>query len=89
MLLTAGNIEDMPATKDMLVELSSHPCSVIIIGIGDKFRSSSMNELDGDDGVLFDSKGKAIERDIVQFVGFNEALKMGNLAELVLKEIPD
>ena len=57
MLLTAGNIEDMPATKDMLVELSSHPCSVIIIGIGDKFRSSSMNELDGDDGVLSSGDG--------------------------------
>lgn len=33
-LLTAGNIDDMPQTKDLLVELSAHPCSVIIIGIG-------------------------------------------------------
>ena len=48
-----------------------------------------MDELDGDEGYLRDITGKAVERDIVQFVGFNDAMKWGNLSELVLKEIPD
>ena len=65
MLLTAGHVDDMAETKDVLVELSALPCSVIIIGVGDRFQRSSMNELDGDDGVLHNSKGQAIKRDIV------------------------
>ena len=48
-----------------------------------------MNELDGDDKVIYDSSGMAVKRDLVQFVSFNEAVKRGNLAEQVLKEIPD
>ena len=73
----------------MLLVLSHLPCSVIIIGVGNKYKSSQMNELDGDDKVIYDSSGMAVKRDLVQFVGFNEAVKRGNLAEQVLKEIPD
>ena len=47
-----------------------------------------MQELDGDDGVLRDRAGRAIKRDIVQFVQFNQAVARGNLAEEVLKEVP-
>lgn len=48
-----------------------------------------MEKLDGDDGVLRDDSGRAVERDIVQFVCFNDAVKRGDLAEQVLKEIPN
>jgi hypothetical protein len=34
LLLTDGVIHDMPETKRILVELSSLPCSVIIVGVG-------------------------------------------------------
>ena len=78
----------MPATKSLLVDLSSMPCSVIIIGVGNA-DFSSMEELDGDGGKLKDNRGRTISRDIVQFVEFNEAMKRGNLAEQVLKEIPN
>ena len=71
----------------MLVQLSAYPCSVIIIGIGNE-NFEGMQELDGDNYRLCDEKGNSVERDIVQFVEFNEAIKYGNLEELVLKEIP-
>jgi len=46
-----------------------------------------MEELDGDGGRLRNSKEVA-ERDIVQFVRFNHAIRRGDLAEQVLKEVP-
>ena len=33
-LLTDGQIMDMPATIDAIIELSKLPCSIIIIGVG-------------------------------------------------------
>lgn len=48
-----------------------------------------MEELDGDGEPLTDSKGNKVSRDIVQFVRFNECAAKGNLAEEVLKEIPE
>ena len=71
----------------MLVKLSELPASVIIIGVGDA-DFSAMEELDGDGGLLRDNAGNECKRDIVQFVAFNEAMKKGDLAEEVLKEIP-
>jgi Copine len=51
--------------------------------------------LDGDDGVLRDTSGKARERDIVQFVPFRDycsstgaAAKQGQLAADTLAEVP-
>ena len=54
----------MPPTKDLIVQLSKLPCSIIIVGLGDA-DFSSMEELDGDDGVLRGSDGVRCERDIV------------------------
>ena len=87
MIITDGQINDMPETKRQIVNLSKLGCSVIIIGVGNA-DFSGMNELDGDGSLLRDEGGNACERDVVQFVAFNEAIKMGNLAEIVLKEIP-
>ena len=47
-----------------------------------------MVELDSDDKLLKDDKNREAERDIVQYFTFNEAMRWGNLEELVLKEIP-
>jgi hypothetical protein len=54
----------MPKTKEIMVELSCLPCSVIIVGVGDA-DFSAMEELDGDGGLLRDGRGRAVERDLV------------------------
>ena len=87
LLLTDGQICDMGETKAAIVDLSSLPCSIIIIGVG-KADFSSMDELDGDGGRLRDDRERTCVRDIVQFVAFNQAMAQGNLAEQVLREVP-
>jgi hypothetical protein len=77
----------MGETKAAIVDLSSLPCSIIIIGVGNA-DFSSMDELDGDGGRLRDDRGRPCVRDIVQFVAFNQAMAQGNLAEQVLREVP-
>ena len=54
----------MPATKDLIVECSKYPLSIIIIGVGGA-DFSNMVELDGDDAILKNSRGEAAQRDIV------------------------
>ena len=64
------------------------PCSVIIVGVGNA-DFSAMEELDGDGGRLRNGRGVAAARDIVQFVEFSKCITRGNLAEEVLKEVPE
>ena len=88
MILTDGMINDMEETIDAIIECSLLPISIIIIGVGNS-DFSSMEKLDGDDMPLADSKGRAVARDIVQFVPFNKYEKNTQLlAEEVLKELP-
>ena len=63
------------------------PCSVIIVGVGNA-DFGAMEELDGDGGLLRDNRGRAVSRDLVQFVTFKEAMQRGDLAEQVLREVP-
>mmetsp|Transcript_47360 Transcript_47360/g.34660 ORF Transcript_47360/g.34660 Transcript_47360/m.34660 type:complete len:114 (-) Transcript_47360:196-537(-) len=90
LFLTDGSIHDMRDTKDVLVECSRFPLSVIIIGIGDA-DFSNMIELDADEEVLKNSQGKVAARDIVQFVEFNQfkESELNQLAEEVLEEVPE
>jgi Copine len=90
LILTDGVIHDMKQTKDLIVECSKYPLSIIIVGIGNA-DFANMEQLDGDDVVLRNSKGEPTLRDIVQFVEFNEhkGQDLGRLAEEVLKEVPD
>ena len=48
LFLTDGNIHDLRETVDRMVQCSSNPVSVIIVGIGDG-DFSTMEFLDGDD----------------------------------------
>lgn len=48
-----------------------------------------MEQLDGDEEPLRDARGQICKRDIVQFVRYRECMARGNLAEEVLKEIPE
>ena len=80
LLLTDGVIHDMPRTKELIVQASALPCSVIIIGVGGA-DFSMMEELDSDGGLLRAPSGQAAKRDCVQFVKFLECNAKGNLAE--------
>ena len=88
MILTDGMIDDMAETKDSLVAASFLPISVIIIGIGNgDFRN--MNVLDADEYPLYDRTGRKADRDLVQFVPYNQFKNNPQkLAEQVLEEIP-
>ena len=70
----------MPQTKQLMVDLSQMPCSVIIVGVGEA-DFGAMEELDGDDGLLRDLRGRVVARDLVQFVTYKEAQYRGDLAE--------
>ena len=78
----------MNETKRHVVTLSRLPASIIIVGVGNA-NFDSMEELDGDDKLLCDNQGNECQRDIVQFVEFRQAIAKGDLAEQVLKEVPD
>lgn len=88
LILTDGVINDMAETIDALVEASELPMSVVIVGVGNAdFRA--MEALDGDDGLLRNSRGKSAARDIVQFVPFTKyANSVGALTRETLAEIP-
>ena len=83
----------MQETKDLIVEASHLPLSIVIVGIGNE-DFTNMENLDGDENSLTDSRGEKRKRDIVQFIQFNkfkknESLYIGtDFAEEVLKEIP-
>ncbi|XP_068226993.1 copine-8-like isoform X2 [Palaemon carinicauda] len=95
LIITDGVITDMPQTKEAIVNASSLPLSIIIVGVGTA-DFSNMEELDGD-VVRLSSNGRYAVRDVVQFVPFMQFLKGGGdplsarmkLAREVLAEVPD
>ena len=80
LILTDGTIHDMPTTKNLIVQLSGLPCSIIIVGIGNA-DFSAMEELDGDDGIMRDDMGTRCQREIVQFVEYNASAARGDFAD--------
>ena len=81
----------MGETTNVIVEAASDAISIIIVGVGNA-DFSAMDVLDGDEVRLKSSRGKEAERDIVQFVKFNDFKAQGCgslLAAEVLREIPD
>lgn len=87
LILTDGNIHDMKETKELIIQASKLPCSIIIVGVGNS-DFDQMIDLDSDENLLKDHKNNFASRDIVQFVKFREAIARNNLAEELLKEIP-
>lgn len=89
MIITDGVISDFKETVDSIVQASSNPLSIIIIGVGDA-DFSDMQRLDADRGGLRSSSGINAKRDIVQFVRFKEFSggHISRLAKATLKEIP-
>ena len=88
LILTDGEIHDMPRTKSLIVEASHMPLSIIIVGLGSA-SFTQMEQLDSDDSLLRDDSGQQAARDIVQFVPFRQfAGNQYALAREVLAELP-
>eukprot|EP00826_Nyctotherus_ovalis_P063437 TRINITY_DN9305_c0_g1_i11.p1 TRINITY_DN9305_c0_g1~~TRINITY_DN9305_c0_g1_i11.p1 ORF type:complete len:602 (-),score=182.36 TRINITY_DN9305_c0_g1_i11:111-1916(-) len=89
LLMTDGIIDDMEKTTNEIVRATSLPLSIIIVGIGNN-NFSSMKILDADDVPLYSKKlNKKMERDIVQFVPFNDFKNDHvKLAKETLEEVP-
>ena len=88
LILTDGQIDDLQDTIDEMVEASFLPISVIIVGIGNG-DFTSMDILDADENPLYDRRRRKADRDLVQFVPFNQFKNdPAKLAEQVLEEIP-
>jgi len=89
LILTDGVISDFDKTVRELVDCSSLPLSVVIVGVGNA-DFSAMEALDGDDGVLKDSSGRKVKRDVVQFVPYSQfaSQPIERLAAATLREIP-
>lgn len=87
LILTDGTIHDDDQTIHELVMMSRLPCSVIIVGVG-RGDFSDMVVLDGDGKKLKSNNGQLAQRDIVQFVKFNDYSTPEGLASAVLKEMP-
>ena len=88
LLLTDGEIDDMEATIDALVEGSFLPLSVIIVGIGNA-DFSKMVALDGNDTPLMSSQKIKGLRDIVQFIQYNNYKNNEQkMTREILEEIP-
>ncbi|XP_065898772.1 copine-9-like [Dysidea avara] len=90
LIITDGIITDMERSIDKIVQASSLPLSIVIVGVG-KADFSAMDVLDADNKRLVDSCGKKMSRDIVQFVPLRKyANQVDNfpLAKETLAEIP-
>mmetsp|Transcript_297 Transcript_297/g.487 ORF Transcript_297/g.487 Transcript_297/m.487 type:complete len:607 (-) Transcript_297:122-1942(-) len=82
LILTAGNVENVPETKLELNDASGTPLSVVIVGIGDA-DFTRMEFLDDHDPATDTG------RDITKFVEFSDYKSYNALTEAVLDEIPD
>eukprot|EP00731_Ephydatia_muelleri_P028945 Em0020g589a len=91
LIITDGEISDMPETVDRIVAASTLPLSIVIVGVGGA-NFKNMEILDGDDTPLKDQREQQTARDIVQFVPFREVMRKdgpnGCVAKETLAEIP-
>ncbi|KAJ3208205.1 Copine-8, partial [Clydaea vesicula] len=91
LIITDGEVNDMEQTIKEIINASTLPFAIIIIGVG-KADFSKMIFLDSDNKTLATKDGKKrAARDIVQFVPFRDyiGVRSHKLAKAVLAEIPD
>ena len=65
LILTDGAIHDMSRVKQLIVQASSLPTSIVIVGVGGSEEFDLMEELDCDGMLLRDDSGRKAARDIV------------------------
>lgn len=88
LVITDGEIADMEEAKRAIVEASSLPMSIIIVGVGNA-DFTNMEKLDGDNERLSYQDRPAL-RDIVQFVRYNQIahLSAGAMGTIICEELP-
>jgi hypothetical protein len=86
-IFTDGAICDMDATIDAIVDASSKPMSIIIVGIGPA-DFGAMNRLDNDDKPPLRAGNRSAKRDIVQFVPLRDCPDSNTLQACTLAELP-
>ena len=91
LIITDGVIDDMTLSADLIVESSTLPLSIVIVGVGGA-DFSNMHKLDADEIPLVHSRtGAQMRNDIVQFVpmrAIKSRSQYFNLAKEVLAEVP-
>ena len=88
LIISDGFFEDMEQIIDAVLESSKLAISIIIIGVGTTV-ITDMKRLNGEYGKLISSKGEVLEKDIIQYVHYNDyADNIQKLTDDVLKNIP-
>lgn len=89
LIISDGFFEDMEQIVDAILESSKLPLSIIIIGVG-MVVINDMKRLNGEYGKLISSKGEVLEKDIIQYVHYNDyADNIQKLTDDVLRNIPN
>ena len=68
LILTASLINDIPDTKNLIVELSKLPISIFVIGIGNGNNLKALGQLDTGKHEVFSRSSQKQERDILRFL---------------------
>ena len=71
LIISDGYVFDINEIIDSIIKSSKLPLSIVIIGVGSDV-TSDMKRLNGEDGKLINSTGECLEKDIVQYVHFND-----------------
>ena len=88
MIISDGYVDDISDIIDSIIESSKIPLSIVIIGVGSDV-TSDMKRLNGEDGKLVNRKGESLEKDIVQYVHFNDYNEnIEKLTQEVFRYIP-
>jgi len=87
LLITDGGVTDFEETKEILVNSSNKPLSVVLVGVGDG-DMGALTCLDSDRARLCSGRVQA-ERDIVQFVHMKKFLPSGRLDPSTYSQVLD
>ena len=88
LIISDGYVDDIQDIINNIIESAKIPLSIVIIGIGEDV-TEDMKRLNGENGKLRDSKGKYLEKDIVQYVHFNDFNEnIDKLTQEVFRYIP-
>ena len=88
LIISDGEVHDIQDIIDNLIESAQIPLSIVIIGVGGDV-TEDMKRLNGENGKLRDYKGKYLEKDIVQYVHFNDYNEnIDKLTQEVFRYIP-
>ena len=88
LIISDGKVHDINEIIDSIIESSKLPLSIVIIGIGDDV-TKDVKRLNGENGKLRNYKGEVLEKDIVQYVHFNDFNEnIDKLTQEVFRYIP-